>query len=77
MKKITEMTIALSIIASGMIGMFNWTCVIAVFLLDTFVDSPCFQTNKGTEMNAIIAYSVMVVLCGIYVLINRKKIKKV
>ena len=77
MKKITEMTIALSIIALGIIGMINWACVVAVFLLDTFVDSPCFQTNKGTEMNAIIAYGIMFVLCGIYVLINKKKIKKV
>ena len=77
MKKFTEMTIALSIIASGTIGMFNWACMVAAFVLNTFDDSTWYQTHEGTEMNAIIAYGIMFVLCGIYVLINRKKIKKV
>ena len=77
MKNFTEMTIVLSIIASGMIGMFNWTCMVAAFVLNTFDDSTWYQTHEGTEMTTIIAYSVMIVLCGIYTLVNRKKIKKV
>ena len=77
MKKFTEMTIALSIIVSGMIGMFNWSCIVTVFVLNIFDDWTWYHTHDGTEMNAIIAYGIMVVLCGIYVLINKKKIKKV
>ena len=77
MKKFTEMTIALSIIASGMIGMFNWACIVAAFVLNILDDCTWYHVNEGTEMNAIIAYSVMFVLCGIYVLVNKKKIKKV